>query len=193
MPELKSGEYKFDLRVKEILGDVGDRSLAGVRYLVCLGFRHERDLIRCGFANCEPHEIRTDGTKVLDEPPDMFFRAIHDALNRGRPEIHRTVDGQLTIAISPGTWDDLLGTCEPLDFRGDPENVFRVVVVVNPRMSEHRGPIGGGVALVLPVHRFDLESFLGAWLSELDQALRTPQFLKQDHDGHLLRWMPKRE
>ena len=127
MPELRSGEDSFDLRVEEILGDVGDRSLAGVRHLVRLGFRREHDLIRCGFADCQPSEIRTDGTRILDEAPDRFFGAIHYALNRGKAETHRTIDRQLTISISPGTRDALLDTCEPLDFRGDPENVFRVV------------------------------------------------------------------
>lgn len=35
--------------------------------------------------------------------------------------------------VSTGERDALLDTCEPLGFQGDPENVFRVVVVVSPR------------------------------------------------------------
>lgn len=190
MPELRAGEYTIDLRVEEILGDVGDRSLAAVRYLVRLGFRHENDLIGCGFADCHASEIRTDGTRVLDEAPDRFFGVMHGALRLAKAQTHRTMDGQLMITILPGTRDTLLETCEPVDFRGDPENVFRVVAVVNPRMSGHVRPVGGGVAVVLPVYRSALEEFLAAWLSELEQAPRTRQFREQDHNGHLLRWMP---
>lgn len=68
--------------------------------------------------------------------------------------------------------------------------MFRVVAVVNPWMTDKARPPGGGVAIVLPMYRSDLEAFISTWLAEVRNAPRTKQFQKQDHDGHLLRWMP---
>jgi len=57
MPEIESGPYRFRLEVEKVLGDIGDRSLAGLRYLVKLGFRNAQDLCAARFAGEDPSKI----------------------------------------------------------------------------------------------------------------------------------------
>lgn len=207
MAELISGPYRLLLRVAEVLGDVGDRSLAGLSYQVQLGFRAAPDLCRCGFADCDPTQIRQDGTRVIDEAPDGFHNVFRYALDDGESGMHganqftiRIITAKYSSAgslrqrirrsISPRHDADLFNVFEPLHFKGDPENVFNVVVSVNPRMTDMERPCGGGLALILPVYRDQIEAFLATWLDEIRNAPRSSEFERRDHRGHLLRWMP---
>lgn len=149
-----------------------------------------------GFAKSDPSEIRTDGTRVTDEAPDCFHSAFRYALNNGEVTAHRTIDSRLTIGVypleaCPGTdWHCL--PCEPLEFKGDAVNVFKVIISVNPFKQDYPGvPYGGGVAVVLPLYRSQMESFISAWLAEIREAPRTRKFEQYNHNGHLLRWIPE--
>ena len=193
MPTLESGPYSFDLCVHELLGDIAHRSLAGARYLVKIGFRDAADLCFTGFANEDPSTIRTDGTRITDDTPDQLYLAFSQALFYGRQGIHRTHDNRLTIAVNSGSiFKSFL--VESLDFRGDPDNVFSICVCINPFERCTEGvPIGGGVAIVLVVHRNELERFVSSLLNEIEQAPRSKGFNKSYlSPDDLLRWIPKR-
>lgn len=192
MPTLQSGPYRFDLHVQEVLGDIGYRSVAGLRYLVKIGFRDATDLCFTGFANEDPLTIRTDGTRVTDDSPDWLCTALSCTLFDGRQSSHRTVDQRLTISAKCGS---ILGTYppEPLDFYGDPDNVFSICVCMNPfeRFTKEI-PIGGGVAVILIVHRKALECFLTSLLNEIEQAPRSKAFNECSlSPDDLLRWMAR--
>jgi len=198
MPELRAGPYRFRLQVQEVLGDIGDRSLAGLRYLVKLGFRDASDLCLLGFSTADPSKIRTDGTRVTDEAPDRFHQCFSRPLVNGDVAGHRTVDRRLSIGVYPAKactgldWHDL--PCEPIDFVGDPENVFKVVACVNPFKMDCPGiPWGGGVAVVMPVYRKDIETFLSSWLREINEAPKSKAFGRHPYASDLLRWMPRTE
>jgi hypothetical protein len=173
MAKLKAGEIFVDVAVNRILGDRSGRSIAEAEYIISF------QLSECKMVN----------VLITDHAPDTFYNVFSNALNRSWETVHNTIDEQLSIGVYPSKSEEVLAwhtlPCEPEDFAGYSENVFKVIFCLN---SNNKSPLGGGVALVLPVSRNSIEEFLKNWLDEFEKAPRTDDFSGE----YLLRWIPNR-
>jgi hypothetical protein len=171
MAKLYSGEIVVSFYVKRILGDRSDRSIAEAEYLISF------QLPGCKIEN----------VLINDDQPDSFYNAFSDALNRSWSTVHDTMDEQFSLGVYPAGNQEVLAwhtlPCEPEEFSGDPENVFKVVICLNP---ENKSPLGSGIAAVLSVSRNSIEQFLKDWLAEIRKAPRSDDFQGE----YLMRWMP---
>ena len=120
MAKLQSGKISVSIVVKRILGDRSDRSITETEYL--LSFQ---------LSGC-----KVENVLITDDQPDSLLWCFFDALNRSWSMVHDTIDEQFSIRVYPAgnhkvlAWHTL--TCEPDDFAGDPKNVFKVVICLNP-------------------------------------------------------------
>ena len=183
MPSLSSGPYKFDLRINKVLGDIGDRSIAGVEYSI--HYEIDKRKMMNSASTC----VNLDLT-VKDEAPDDFYRAIEDALINAKTTVHNTIDGLFSIGIYPTInltedicWHTL--PCEPIHFVGDPENVFKIILCINA----YNGRTGSGISLVLPCYRHDIELFTKEYIDAIFKASKVDGYLEK----HFFRWFPQRE
>lgn len=174
MALLKAGPLGVDIRISRVLGDRTARSISGAEYLV----------------NFSSPLGKMTPVVVEDSEPDHFYTAFEDALLSRGPTVHSTIDEQLCFGVypvEPPEWVLARHTlpCEPADFAGIPEDVFKVVISLN---ISSKGPLGSGIALVLPLHGQDIKKFLVDWLREIESAPKSADF----QGAHLLRWMPTR-
>jgi len=132
MALLKAGPLGVDIRISRVLGDRTARSISGAEYLV----------------NFSSPLGKMTPVVVEDSEPDHFYTAFEDALLSRGPTVHSTIDEQLCFGVypvEPPEWVLARHTlpCEPADFAGIPEDVFKVVISLN---ISSKGPLGSGIA-----------------------------------------------
>jgi hypothetical protein len=168
------------------MDDIGDRSISGICYKTSLE-------VKGSSVREDARFKRIASSMVLDGTPDWFHSAFIDALDRGRVASH-SVGDEFSFGIYPreknigNDWHQRV--FEPLRFKGDPENIFKVIVCINEFDSRSANvPYGGGVSLVIPTHRDDLVSFREDWLNEV-RGLIDPKVLEDKRGKAFLRWIP---